>query len=261
MINEGDILSTEELIELPRGSYDLFLSIIKGFLNAGAEKQPVSTKTVSTYIGRHPAMVSQNIKAIEFMGIVEKEGTAYSLTKEGIDLAYSIEYGDEEGISSAFRTLIYENEFLKSLVFSIKTRGSISNYQLRDEIGKRAKVTKKDPRSTIGAQAVIDILVTSKLVEREGDNITATELAGKLRETPRTEVTAKLSGTEVTTKQLQLQKYRVLEKKEIPMQIQIRLDFQVPIHPEESDLQEIAEAIRKIRNYLIHSEKRGEATE
>ena len=254
-------MSIEETIELPRGSYDLFLSIIKGFLNAGAEKQPVSSKTVSTYIGRHPTIVSQNIKAIEFMAIVSKEGSAYSLTKEGTDLALSIEYGDHEGISSAFRALIYENEFLKSLVFSVKTRGSVSNFQLRDEIGKRAKVTKKDPRSTIGAQTIIDILVTSGLLEREGDNITASELAGKLRDATRTEILILPPRPEIAKKPPIIKQYSLPEKKEIPMQIQIRLDFQVPIHPEESDLKEIADSIRKIRNYLAHSNKPEEEKE
>jgi hypothetical protein len=236
------------------GSYELLTSIIKGFLNAGAEKIPISTKVVASYTGRHPTVVSQNIRAIEFMGIVSRKGITYILTKEGSDLAYSIEYGDEEGISSAFRSLVYKNDFLKSVVFSVKSRGSVSNFQLRDEIGKRAKVTKKDPRSTIGAQAVIDILVISRLLEKEGENLVATERAGKLREGVE-EVPSKF---EVKRPPLEVARYPLPEKMETPMQIHVRLDFQVPAHPAESDIKEIADAIRKIRNYLAHPQAKEE---
>jgi hypothetical protein len=238
-------MSTEENIELPRGSYDLFTSIIKGFLSSGADKALISTKTVASYIGRHPTLVSQNIKALEFFGIVRKEGNAYQLTKVGADLAFSLEYNDEEGTASQFRYLINNNEFLKSVVFSVKARESVTNSQLRDDIGKRAKVTKKDPRSTIGAQTTIDILVASNFLKRENDTIIATELINELREDYR----EPKKETKVI-EQLPVPQKIELKKRELPIQIVVQLNFNVPEHPKDTDIQEIAEAIGQIRDSL-----------
>ena len=251
----------EEEIELPRASYELFVSIIKGFLTAHGDETPISTKKIATYVGRHHTLISQNIKAITFLGIASKEkGRTYKLTRKGADLAYSIEYNDQEGVSAAFRSLISENDFLKSLVFSVKSRGSISNSELRDEIGKRAKVTKKDSRATTGAQTIIDVLLASGFVRREDDTIVKTELVedllkgvyefaegipvvGKVK--PKVPARAEKAAIPMVTE-------------EIPMQIQVRLDFQVPLHPEESDIESIANTIRKIRNSLAHGVKEEE---
>ena len=243
----------EEEIELPRASYELFISIIRSFLAVHGDENPVSTKKIAAYAGRHPAIVSQNIKAITFLGIASRDkGYTYKLTKEGADLAYSIEYNDQEGVSAAFRTLVAKNEFLKSLVFSVKSRGSISDFELRDEIGKRAKVTKKDPRATIGAQTIIDILVVSGFLKKEDNNIIATERATELlkeevaERPPRREIKARPPTREMPIP---------VTEKEIPMQIQIRLDFQVPLHPKESDIESIADTIRKIRDSIMGKAK------
>lgn len=241
-------MSSPEEIELPRGSYELLTAIVKGFLNAGGEKNPIPTKNVGGYIGRHPTIVSQNIKAIEFMGIVSREGTKYQLTKDGADLAYSIEYNDEQGISSSLKSLVSKNELLKSLVFSVKSRGIVSNYQLRDDIAKRAKVTKKDSKATTGAQAVIDILTASNFLKREGDNLIATEQVGELKEG----VAERPLKLEVDRPTISVKKYPPSEELKIPMQIIVRLDFQVPTHPDESSMRDIANTIRKIRHYVEH---------
>jgi len=191
------------------------------------------------------------------MGVVSREGTSYQLTKDGVDLAYSIEYNDEEGTSSSLKSLVSKNEFLKSLIFSVKSRGSISNYQLRDEIAKRAKVTKKDSKATTGAQTVIEILVASKFLKREGDSVIATELAGELKEG----IAERPSKFEVVKPTISVKKYPPSEELKIPMQIVVRLDFQVTSHPDESAMRGIANAIRKIRDYVEHPPKDEEEEE
>lgn len=253
-----ELMSGEE-IELPRASYELLTNIIKGFLAAHGDETSISTKKIASYVGRHHTLVSQNIKAITFFGIASREkGYTYKLTRKGADLAYSIEYNDQEGTAAAFRSLISENEFLKSLVFSVKSHGSISNSELRDEIGKRAKVTKRDARATTGAQTVIDILKASGLVREEDDNIVTTErveelLKGVYEFRERIPVVGKPKPSAPTKRPT-----IPMVAGEIPMQIQVRLDFQVPLHPEESDIKSIANTIRKIRNSLAHKVKEEE---
>jgi len=246
-----------EEIELPRASYATFSNIIKSFLDAHANETAVSTKKVALYAGRHPTIVSQNIKAITFLGIVTRaKGFTYKLTKDGVDLAYSIDYKDEEGTSAAFRSLVSKNEFLRSLIFSVKNRGSTSNYELRDEIAKRAKIMKKDTRATIGAQTIIDLLVISGFLMRDGDNIKATERVSELLREGAAELPAKF---EVKKPKLPPREIPVPSvQREIPMEIQIRLDFQVPLHPEEDDVKSIADTIHKIRDLLVSKVKEEE---
>lgn len=251
-------MSGEE-IELPCASYELFTSIIKGFLTAHGDETPISTKKIASYVGRHHTIVSQNIKAIMFLGIAAREkGYTYKLTRKGADLAYSIEYNDQEGMAAAFRSLISENEFLKSLVFSVKSHGGISNSELRDEIGKRAKVTKKDVRATTGAQTVIDTLKASGLVREEDGNIITTERVEELLKGVY-EIRERIPVTEEPKPTVPAKRPTIpMVAEEIPMQIQVRLDFQVPLHPEETDIESIANTIRKIRNSLVHKVKEEE---
>jgi len=55
-------MSENEELELPRASYDLFSNIVRGFLAAHGDETPVSTKKIARFVGRHPTIVSQNIK-------------------------------------------------------------------------------------------------------------------------------------------------------------------------------------------------------
>lgn len=246
--------------ELPRASYRTFCSIIKSFIAAKAHETSVSVKRIASYAGRHPTIISQNIAAMAFLGIVTKEkGSTYKLTKDGVDLAYSIDYNDEEGTSAAFRSIVLKNDFLRSLVFSVKNRGTISNYELRAEIAKRAKIISRDRRATTGAQTVIDILVTSGLLEKEGDNIVPTERVAELSREETADLPLKF---EVKHKKRMDFPSIAIEPEiatEIPMQIQIRLDFHVPIHPKQSEVDSIIDTIQKIRDSLRKSkEKRND---
>jgi hypothetical protein len=135
----------------------------------------------------------------------------------------------------------------------VKARESVTNSQLRDDIGKRAKVTKKDPRSTIGAQTTIDILVASNFLKRENDTIIATELINELREDYR----EPKKETKVI-EQLPVPQKIELKKRELPIQIVVQLNFNVPEHPKDTDIQEIAEAIGQIRDSLASPKEKRE---
>lgn len=242
-------MSVQEEIEIPRGSYELITDIIQGFLAAQGDKIAVSTKTIAEHIGRHPTQVGANIKAIIFLGIAYRDkGYTYILTKEGTDLAYALEYDDQEGVSSVYRSLISKNQFLRSLIFSVKNRGNISRYDLRDEIAKRARVTKDDSRATTGASTIIDMLLVSEYLKKEGDDLYPTNRTSELLKESAVEPPSKIE-TKPAKEVIEITTPR---KTEIPMQIQIRLDFQVPLHPEEDDVKNIAETILRIRNYLLH---------
>jgi len=250
-------MSEKEELELPRASYDLFSNIVRGFLAAHGDETPVSTKKIARFVGRHPTIISQNIKAITSLGIASRlKGYNYILTKEGVDLAYSIEYNDKEGISAAFRSLISKNEFLRSLIFSVKSRGSISNFDLRDDIGKRAQVTKNDQRATVGSQTIIDILVISDYLKKEGDEITTTERATEFLKEGISEAPPKIKPVKKKTEQSMGAITVAIDEKEIiPIEIQIRLNFQVPLQPNESEINSITETIRKIRDSLQDNNK------
>jgi hypothetical protein len=74
-------MSTEENIELPRGSYDLFTSIIKGFLSSGADKALISTKTVASYIGRHPTACQSEYQSARIFWNCKEGGQRVSANK------------------------------------------------------------------------------------------------------------------------------------------------------------------------------------
>ncbi|MHA1410476.1 MAG: hypothetical protein ACTSQY_09280 [Candidatus Odinarchaeia archaeon] len=234
-------------IELPRSSYDTFTSIIQAFLPAKGDEQAVSSKEIASYAGRHPTLIGQNIKAIIFLGIATREeGYTYKLTLEGANLAYSLEYNDEEGVSAAFRSLILKNNFLTSLIYTVKNRGNITNYTLRDEIAKRAKVTKNDIRATTGSQTIIDILIVSNFLIKEGDNIEASNRVSELLKEEKRDLSASF---EIKPKQ---KVYVRPTEKDIPLEIQIRLNFEIPINPVDSDVEEIINTIKKIKNSLLN---------
>ena len=65
-------MTSPEDIQLPRASFEVYSSMIVGFLLAHADENSITTKELAAVTGRHPVMISQNTKSMVFLGIIEE---------------------------------------------------------------------------------------------------------------------------------------------------------------------------------------------
>jgi len=117
-------------------------------------------------------------------------------------------------------------------------------------------MTKKESQQLSGLWLLKTNSVVSGFLKREADKIGTTERATKLLKEEVAEIPSRLEVTKPLppTKKIPIPS----AEKEIPMQIQIRLDFQVPLLPKESEIKSIADTIHKIRDLLLRKVKEEE---
>jgi hypothetical protein len=260
-------MSTEIPIELPYSGYDIFMDLIRGFVSLKGNEQPVSSKAIAEVTGRHFAVVSNNIKSIVFLGIANQvENGLYKLTNLGYDLAYSLEWRDEAGIAAALRSIIINNDFLKNILLSIKSRNGLSESDLKLEIAKRAKLNRKDRKASTGAQTIVNIIYTSQYVFVDNNIIKTSQIFND--EIKKNLFSNSVNEVDVFNKvfispdpfkkdpniaqigiKIDTNKKDIVDKK-IPINLEFIINVDLPLNISEVDLNNLINNITKIKKTL-----------
>ena len=155
-------------VKLPSSSYDELAKIIMGYGNFSKEG---SLSDIAKIVGVGTTVVSGNSGFLLGVGIVEG-GNKKKITSLGNRLAKAIEHSQEEETGRLWREVAEENEFLKSLVASVRIRRGMDDGALRSHVAFSAGQSKTQAVRT-GSGTVIEILKKAGLLREEDGKLVA----------------------------------------------------------------------------------------
>lgn len=199
--------------KLPGSSYAELVKIIRAYAHAPTEASP---KEVADRAAIDKTQVSRNNGFLVSVGVLEG-GNKKSLTSRGRALANALDLEMPSEISSAWRAVTEESDFLRKVVSAVRIRGGMETSTLRSHIAFTAGVPKK-ATSMAGAGSVIDSLLVSGLLREQDGKILATQAS----ESSPVDRTEPISARRVPV-QVQSTNVQVLDGSAPPVSIQIQL--------------------------------------
>jgi hypothetical protein len=156
----------QESFKLPGSSYQELAKIIRAYGHAPDDAVP---KDVADRAGIDSTVVSRNNAFLVSVGILTA-GKRKSLTLSGRALSQAFDYEMPEKISSAWKSIISENDFLRKVISAVRIRGGMDASALRNHVAFTAGQAKK-PTTITGAGSVIDILLVAGMLKDEDGKI------------------------------------------------------------------------------------------
>jgi hypothetical protein len=157
-----------EKIKLPRSSYEEIAKIISAY---GARKVPSSLDDIAHATGINRTAISANNAFLTFVEVIEG-GVKKNITSKGMKLSQALEHEMAEQIEEAWTEIIAENDFLSKMLQALKIRRGMELSQFENHIAYSSGEIKSAAVMT-GARAVVDILLHSGVLRREGDKLLA----------------------------------------------------------------------------------------
>lgn len=154
-----------EEFALPDGTYDTVKTIIRALGKSGGAGTTIDNKRICQTAGLSLWSVSINNKFLVSCGILIKSGRNVSLSQEGYQLALALDYNDSHEIASAWKSLIYGNEFLRRMLDSLHIRGDVAEEDFAKAVARGAGAP-NETKYVRGGQTVIDIMIDAGLAAK-----------------------------------------------------------------------------------------------
>jgi hypothetical protein len=155
-----------EKIKLPRCSYDELIKIIVSY---GTLNRPSSLNDIAQASGIGKTNVSANNAFLTNLEIIEGAGKK-NITSKGLQLSQALQHDMDDAIRSSWSQIINENDFMTKMLQAVRIRKGMDNLQLENHIAFSSGEPKASFVKT-GAKCVVDILLASELVQKDGDKI------------------------------------------------------------------------------------------
>lgn len=153
-------------LKLPRCSYDELVKIITSY---GMLNRPSSLNDIAQSSGIGKTSVSANNAFLTNLEIIEG-ASKKNITAKGLNLSQALQHDMDEEIKSSWSQIINENDFMTKMLQAVRIRKGMDNLQLENHIAFSSGEPKASYVKT-GAKCVVDILLASSLVHKDGDKI------------------------------------------------------------------------------------------
>lgn len=159
---------------VPANSLGELKKVVAGFATANAA---MSLADVSKATGMNPTTISGNAKFLVELGLIGG-AKAKQTTELGRKYARAIEHNQEDVARKLLAQAVQQNEFLSSLVSTVRIRGGMT----ADEFTKHVLYVadqKNNSKNRTGARTIAELLVEAgTLEENDGRLVVATTPAG-----------------------------------------------------------------------------------
>jgi len=155
-----------EQFKLPGSSFEEINKIIQGYATLD---RAASLSDVSKTTGVPETTVSRNSGFLVSLGVIEP-GAKKTPTELGRSLGRALMHGMEEEVRNLYAQIASENEFLKSIVGSVRIRKGMDESSLRSHIAYSADA-KKGAYTTTGSGTVIEVLKAAGSLKDEDGKI------------------------------------------------------------------------------------------
>lgn len=130
-----------------------------------------SLEELSHSSGVSRSNISRNNAFLTAIGVVEG-GQKKGITSLGAQLARALDHGIDSEITRSWREIVEGTEFLSKMVSAVRIRKGMDPSSLVSHIAYSAGESKSS-RVATGARAIVDILVSSGLLQPDGDHLAA----------------------------------------------------------------------------------------
>jgi hypothetical protein len=171
---------TEMSFQLPRAGYENLVDIIRGYLDAGADKAPVTVSSVAKSIAMKSPNISSNNKFVLSTEILERTSKGYKLTSDGLSLARVLDHFSDDTsapeVQSAWEVIVEKNDFLQRVMTAVRVRGNMDTEAFARHIALTSGAPNR-PQYMTGARTIITIFkAANKLVEDEDGTLKAVDM-------------------------------------------------------------------------------------
>lgn len=229
----------EETFRLPKSSYEELVRIIRAYGTAGNE---ASLTDVATTAAMNETIISRNNAFLMSVGIIEG-GKAKSATEKGRVLAMALQHDIPDEISTQWRAIVSESDFLQKMVTAVSIRQGMEPSALQSHIAYSASEP-KSPQVMAGAGAVVEILkISGFLKEADGklvlepsvnSDISSFRLHGNVQETRKQQPFLSDSGKRLPS----------------PTPTGTNISIQIQVQCSASDIAELAPKLRALLREL-----------
>lgn len=166
---EGWILSLEEEIVVPQMvGFEVLTKIIIGYLKVGADREGKTATEVAAVAKVSRDNVARNARFFRSIGIVEGTRGRYKLTSDGTNYAKSLDWGRLDEANKLLRELLKDKPVVKRVVGFVDINEPVSREALVSQVALIAGVS-REPRYETGIRGLVDMLVTSDLLEESAE--------------------------------------------------------------------------------------------
>ncbi len=157
--------------KLPASSYKELIKIIQAY---GANTKGASLDDISKATTIHKVVISKNSKFLVGTGIIAG-GNSKTPTEIGTKLGRAITFKNEDDISSCWREIIAESDFMNSMITAVRIKDGMPESDLIAHI-EYSSGQKKTNESRAGSGTLTEILKKSKLIEEKDGKLIATNI-------------------------------------------------------------------------------------
>lgn len=235
-------------VSLPSSSYEEMVKIIKGYSHI---KGDASLDDVAKLVGMGRTSVSANNKFLTESGLISG-GNKKSATDLGAKLGRALDHNQAGDIKECWKTMVSGNEGIASLVTTVRIKSGMSPDDLSAHILYVSGQNNNKANRT-GANALIEILKASGLVELRDGKVVIAQPSGEPEQNPTIEVPKSVPplsvapSPEVTSNQSTGQPVHQVTTQSTP-QIAINIQLHLP----ETDNPEVYENLFKaLKEHLL----------
>lgn len=125
-------------------------------------------RDIANKSGEPESTVSGNTSFLTAIGVLQKEGTLYSLTPLGIELGAALAENSPRK-AEAWSLIIQQNVFFQDVIqFIRQNKEHIEEKRLREQIISRSNIKPTKEAQNVASKVIVDILEDANLVERTG---------------------------------------------------------------------------------------------
>jgi hypothetical protein len=161
----------DDKFPLPGSSYKELSKIVAGYAVFGAPAAPADVSKTSTV---HADQVSRSNKFLVQIGVIQG-GQKKQCTEIGYALGLAIQHDQADVISTSWRKIAGQVEFLQRIVSAVRIRKGMEESALLSHIA----FTSGNPKSAYGmagAGAIVEILKLSRLLSENGGTLVVNDL-------------------------------------------------------------------------------------
>jgi len=241
-------MSERSDLALPQSGYDVLSMIVKGYLEAGALDSEVTLEKIMRSTALTGSMISRNHKFLSSIGILERVGKYYKLTRDGKEQALAFQYEDSASVREIWRRLIVGNDVLRGIVSAVRVRGEMSEEALQQHIGMVLEAPRSKKNLT-GIRTLISILVEAEALKDIGGNFRVSpEFDMRVRDEERpSESENERKGP---TQEAPSEGEKQGEKKHAGIVLNVSVSVALSADSTDEDIRDIAEKVRQLQKHL-----------
>lgn len=152
--------------KLPGNSYPEVAKIVQAY---GHLNSPASLDEVSKACGVNATQISRNNGFLASVGIIDG-GSKKKITVIGKKLSDAMSYDLDREVSSIWREILLENEFITKMITALKIRKGMDSQSFQSHIAYSSG-QKNNGTVRAGANCIIDILLVANMIIEEDDKL------------------------------------------------------------------------------------------